>query len=56
MAFHRLIKIKGEKNTGFFVPRLYHLSFFGLKELRIFGLHLVKERLKGWDVWWVDNE
>ena len=55
MAFHRLIKIKGEKNTGYFVPRMYHLAF-SQWELKIFGLRLVKERLNGWDIWWVDNE
>ena len=56
MGFYRFIKIKGEegKNTGYFVPRLYRLDF-NWRELRNFGLSLVKERLNGWTIWWVDN-
>lgn len=57
MAFYKFIKIKGVdgKNTGYFVPRLYHLSF-AWWELKFCGLQFLKERLKGWSIWWVDNE
>jgi hypothetical protein len=57
MGFYKLIKIRGAEgsNTGYFVPRLYRLRF-AWWELKIFGLRLVKERLKGWSIWWVDSE
>ena len=57
MSFYKFIKIKGAEaeNTGYFVPRMYKLTFHW-RELKIFGLQLVKERLSGWTIWWVRNE
>lgn len=57
MAYYKFIKIKGAEssNTGYFVPRLYQLPF-SWRELKLFGLQFVKERLRGWTIWWVSNE
>lgn len=57
MGFYKFIKIRGMegKTTGYFVPNLYRLDF-SLRELNLFGLQFVKERLNGWTIWWVLNE
>lgn len=54
---YKLIKIKGPdgKNTGYFVPRMYRLRF-SWPELKNVGLRLMKERLNGWTIWWVNNK
>ena len=53
----RFIKIKGleGKYTGYFVPRMYQLTF-SLPVVKAFGLSYLWERLNGWTIWWVDNE
>lgn len=57
MAMYKFIKTRGKegKSTGYFVPRLYRLDF-SLHEFKRFGFIFVKERLKGWTIWWVENE
>jgi hypothetical protein len=57
MSFYKFIKIKRleGKNTGYFVLHLYKLHF-NRYELRNFGFFFIKERLKGWTIWWVDSE
>lgn len=57
MGFYKFIKIRGPEGagTGYFVPRLYRLNF-SWRELKQIGFVFVKERLKGWTIWWVDNE
>ena len=57
MGFYKLIKIRGidGANTGYFVPHMYKLQF-NRHELKIFGFELIKQRLKGWTIWWVDSE
>ena len=54
---YKFIKIKEFdcRDTGYFVPRLYKLAF-SWRELKYFGFQFTKERLKGWTIWWVDNE
>ncbi len=56
MGTYKFIKIRGleGKNTGYFVPRMYR-HIFTIWELKYFGLQFVRERLKGWTIWWVDN-
>ena len=57
MGFYRFIKAIGPeaKYTGYFVPRMYHLSFHP-SELKLCGFQFVKDRLRGGHVWWVQNE
>lgn len=57
MGFYKFIKIKGAeaKRTGYFVPRLYQL-IWSRDVVKAFGLAYVIDRLKGYTVWWVDNE
>lgn len=40
---------------GYYVPRLYRLTFY-LRELKEVGFLFVKERLKGYSIWYVTNE
>lgn len=59
MAIYKFIKTKGTcrctKGIGYFVPRMYGFPFI-LRELKEFGFRFVKERLKGWTIWYVTNE
>lgn len=57
MACHKFIRIRGKEGarTGYFVPRMYPLLGIRLG-LKIFGFSYLKDRLRGWRVWWVDNE
>ena len=57
MGFYKFIKIKGKEGsrTGYFVPRMYQLSF-NKYVWKIFGFKYLKERLTGWTIWWVENE
>lgn len=59
MGFYKIIKIKGigdsGKYIGYATPRMYRLDF-NWRELRVVRLKFVKERLKGWTLWWVENE
>lgn len=59
---YKFIKIKGEggARTGYFVPKMYHLSFDLIRDWKYFGSKLtllfLKDRLTGWTIWWVRNE
>lgn len=57
MSIYKFIAIKGKEGrmTGYYVPRLYGLSF-SFRELRQIGLTFAKERIKGWSIWYVTNE
>ena len=57
MGIYKFIKIKGPEGarTGYFVPNLYQLVW-SRSVLKAYGLPYVKERLKGWTIWWVKNE
>jgi hypothetical protein len=57
MSIYKFIKIKGPegKFTGYYVPRLYQLTFYW-RELKEVGFQFVKERLKGWTIWYVTSE
>ena len=57
MGFYKFIKTRGleGKATGYFVPRMYRYDF-DFRELKNFGFLFVKERIRGWTIWWVENE
>lgn len=57
MGFYKIIKIKGPDGayTGYFVKKMYKLPFVW-NELKVVGLKFVKERLRGWTMWYVTNE
>ena len=57
MPDYKLIKIKGIEgdNTGYFVPKLYQLTFCW-PVLKVFGFSYIKERLNGWTIWFTDSE
>ena len=57
MSIYKFIKIKGPESakTGYFVPHLYQLVW-SRKIVKAFGLPYVIDRLKGWTIWWVENE
>lgn len=57
MIYPKFIKIKGVEgdNTGYFVPKLYQLTF-GWDVVRVFGLPYLKDRLKGYTIWFTDSE
>ena len=57
MEVYRFIAFKGNdsKKLGYRIPRLYPL-FFRISELKQVGFWLVKERLKGWTIWFVTND
>ena len=57
MSIYKFIKIKGPEGakTGYFVPHLYQLVW-SRKIVKAFGLPYVIDRLKGWTIWWVENE
>ncbi|WP_294837444.1 hypothetical protein [uncultured Eubacterium sp.] len=54
---YKFIAIKGVEGarTGYLVPRLYQLVW-SKDVLKIFGLRYIIFRLKGWTIWWVENE
>lgn len=54
---YKFIVIKGVEGarTGYFVPRLYQLVW-SKDVLKTFGLRYIMLRLKGWTIWWVENE
>lgn len=54
---YKFILIKGAEGakTGFFVPRLYQLTLSKMV-LKVFGLRYLLIRLKGWTIWWVEND
>lgn len=54
---YKFIAIKGVEGarTGYFVPGLYQLVW-SKDVLKTFGLKYVIARLKGWTIWWVENE
>ena len=56
MDKYKFIKIKGleGQNTGYFVPKMYQLTF-SLPVVKAFGLSYIKERLSGWTIWFVDS-
>lgn len=57
MALYKFIKTKGEgaDTVGYYVPHMYRFDF-SFKELKIFGLQFLKERMDGWCIWYVENE
>ena len=54
---YKFIRIKGAEGarTGYFVPHLYQLVC-NRKTLKVFGFPYVLMRLRGWTIWWVENE
>lgn len=52
---YRFIKIKGLEGpyTGYFVPKLYQLTF-SWPVVKAFRWWYLKERLKGWTIWFVE--
>lgn len=56
MSKYKFIKIKGleGQNTGYFVPKLYQLSFCW-PIVKIFGFSYIKERISGWTIWFVES-
>lgn len=57
MNIYKFIKIRGLEGyrTGYYVPKLYRLGG-DLHVLHTYGMSYMKERLRGWTVWYVENE
>lgn len=57
ITVYKFIAIKGVEGakTGYFVPHLYQLVLTKAT-LKVFGLRYVMARLKGWTIWWTNND
>ena len=51
------IKTRGKdcRTIGYRIPKLYYISFTWIV-LKNFGLAYVKDRIRGWHVWYAANE